>query len=230
MTLTQIRLSEQALDLSLTTAKIANLAVTTGKIADAAVTTVKIADANVTTAKIAGGAVTIDKLNDFRPTAGAGLVLNIASGSVRLDNVISTYAGGTLTLTASSTNYVEVNSSGTVSFNTSGFTAGRYPIATVTTGMSAITLVTDNRSIVDLDADSAVNFITREDASGDGLALDGMDTTFTLANVPVVGSEQVYLNGVLQQSGGADYTISGALITMTDAPVSTDRVLVSYRY
>ena len=220
MALTQIRLSEQALDLSLSTAKIANLAVTTAKINDLA----------ITTAKINGGAVTIDKLNEFRPTAGAGLVLNVASGSVRNDNVVSTYAGSTLSLTDDITNYVEVSSSAVVSFNTTGFTAGKYPIATVVTASGAITVITDKRTIVEIDVDSATTFVIREDASGDGLALNGSDTTFTLANVPVVGSEEVFLNGVLQQSGGADYSISGADVTMIDAPVSTDRVLVNYRY
>lgn len=229
MTLTQIRLSEQALDLSLTTAKIANLAVTTAKINDLA----------VTTAKINGGAVTVDKLSDFRVTAGTGLTVTIAAGSIRNDNVVSDYAGGTdvLAVADNTLNYIESSGAGVVTANTVGYTAGKYPLARVTTVSGVVTAVNDDRTIAEVNSTTADvdNFVTgtmvvRENASGDGLALDGMDTTFTLANTPIVGSEEVYLNGVLQQSGGADYTISGALITMTDAPVSTDRVLVTYRF
>lgn len=61
-------------------------------------------------------------------------------------------------------------------------------------------------------------------------SIDGANTAFSLANTPVAGSEHVYLNGLLQQSGaGNDYTISGATITMAAAPLSGEKILVSYR-
>jgi hypothetical protein len=69
-------------------------------------------------------------------------------------------------------------------------------------------------------------FITAEAPTG---LIDGSNTIFTLANTPVAGSEQVYLNGLLQASGvGNDYTISGSTITLASAPNSGSRVLVSY--
>lgn len=56
-------------------------------------------------------------------------------------------ANGTLTLSASSTNYVEANAStGAVTSNTSGFTGGRIPLYTVVTGASTITSWTDLRN------------------------------------------------------------------------------------
>ncbi len=72
--------------------------------------------------------------------------------------------------------------------------------------------------------------ITREIPSG---AINGTNVTFTLANTPVTGTEHVYLNGVLQDEGALnDYTISGAVITMNDAPSGApgnpDKLLVSY--
>jgi phage-related tail fiber protein len=74
---------------------------------------------------------------------------------------------------------------------------------------------------------NSANFKTRETPAG---ALNGVITTFTLANTPVVGSEEVFLNGLLQEPGaGNDYTISGATITYLAAPVTTDRLKVSYR-
>lgn len=72
------------------------------------------------------------------------------------------------------------------------------------------------------------NFAVRETPSG---AVNGVNTSFTLANTLVSGSEEVYLNGLLQEPGaGNDYTISGATITYLTAPVTGDRVRVSYRY
>ena len=71
------------------------------------------------------------------------------------------------------------------------------------------------------------NFIDKEIPSG---SINGSNTAFTLANTPVTGSEHVYLNGMLQESGaGNDYTISGANITMLSAPLTGEKLRVSYR-
>jgi phage-related tail fiber protein len=73
---------------------------------------------------------------------------------------------------------------------------------------------------------NTAKFITRETPSG---AVNGANTTFTLATTPVVGSEQVFLNGLLQEPGaGNDYTISGVTITYLTPPVATDRLRVTY--
>lgn len=70
------------------------------------------------------------------------------------------------------------------------------------------------------------NFVKKEVPSG---TLNGSNVTFTLANTPTSGSEEVFLNGLLQQSGaGNDYTISTSTITMLTAPLSTDKILVNY--
>lgn len=57
-------------------------------------------------------------------------------------------------------------------------------------------------------------------------------TVFTLAYTPVADTECVYLNGMLQQSGGADYTYSapGSVPTLTfvSTILTTDVVLVNY--
>lgn len=71
------------------------------------------------------------------------------------------------------------------------------------------------------------NFVDKEVPSG---SINGSNTAYTLANTPTSGSEHVYLNGVLLESGsGNDYTISSGTITMATAPVSGDKLLVSYR-
>ena len=72
----------------------------------------------------------------------------------------------------------------------------------------------------------AAKFVTRETPTG---AVNGTNTSFVLANTPVVGSESVFLNGILQEPGvGNDYTISVATITYLTAPVTGDKVRVSY--
>lgn len=71
------------------------------------------------------------------------------------------------------------------------------------------------------------NFIDKEIPAG---SINGSNTTYTLANIPIVGSEHVYLNGILQESGaGNDYTITGASLTMITAPLTGEKIRVSYR-
>ena len=56
-------------------------------------------------------------------------------------------ANGTLTLTASTTNYVYAdNVTGAVSVNTTGVPTGKIPLYTIVTGTSTVTSYTDNRS------------------------------------------------------------------------------------
>ena len=68
------------------------------------------------------------------------------------------------------------------------------------------------------------DFITNETPSG---SIDGSNTTFTLANTPESGTVTLYLNGLLIDPGD-DYTISGATITMTTAPVTGDKLRANY--
>lgn len=71
------------------------------------------------------------------------------------------------------------------------------------------------------------NFVDKEAPTG---SINGSNTAFTLANTPTAGSEHVYLNGLLLESGsGNDYEISGANITMTTAPLTGEKLRVSYR-
>lgn len=74
---------------------------------------------------------------------------------------------------------------------------------------------------------TASNFIDKEVPAG---AINGANVTFTLSNTAVSGSEHVYLNGMLQESGsGNDYTITGAVITFLSAPLSGEKIRTSYR-
>lgn len=68
--------------------------------------------------------------------------------------------------------------------------------------------------------------IVNEQPSG---SVDGINKYFTLGNVPVAGSQQVFLNGILQEVGDlGDYTISGDVISFNFAPESGWTVFANY--
>jgi len=71
------------------------------------------------------------------------------------------------------------------------------------------------------------SLIHNEVPTGD---INGTNAAYVLANTPVANSEQVYLNGVLQQIGPTnDYTLSTATITFNTAPLTGSIILVSYQ-
>lgn len=78
---------------------------------------------------------------------------------------------------------------------------------------------------------------------GNGVSgtVDGVNKDFTLDNTPITGSQQVFLNGMVQTPGD-DYTISGSVITFSEAPQVVifnegeadeeqypDQIMVNYR-
>lgn len=84
----------------------------------------------------------------YYPTAGSGLTLNVGPGTANCAGTIITYAGGTLTLTASTTNYIYLNtaSSCAPATKTTAFTSSDIPLAKVITGSASITSITDDRT------------------------------------------------------------------------------------
>ena len=84
-----------------------------------------------------------------RGATTSGLTWGYYGGNVLVNGVLTQIASGTLALTASATNYIEANpATGAVSSNTGGFTAGRVPLYTVSTGTSTVTSYTDQRIAV----------------------------------------------------------------------------------
>lgn len=70
------------------------------------------------------------------------------------------------------------------------------------------------------------DFVDKETPSG---SINGVNTSFTLSQTPIAGSEHVYRNGQLQADGGVDYSISGTIITFVSPPLTGDALVVSYR-
>lgn len=81
-----------------------------------------------------------------RKDDSAGLTWNFYGGKLMVDGVLTAVANGSVTLTASTTNYVECSRAGVVTKNVIGFTAGAIPLYTVVTGASTVTSYTDHRT------------------------------------------------------------------------------------
>jgi len=81
---------------------------------------------------LGGGAFTIN------PDTTTGLTLGYNAGRIHGGMNEIVVAAGTILLAASATNYIEVDSTGTVWTNTSAFTTGRMPLYTVVTGSTSI--------------------------------------------------------------------------------------------
>jgi hypothetical protein len=143
----------------------------------------------------------------------------LANGTGSTGDVYRVSASGTaLSLTFGVGDYIIYNGSTWEKSDTTD------AVASVAGRTGVVTLTTTDLS----DFGTAVTgkFVTRETPTG---LTNGSNTSFVLANTPVVGSESVFLNGILQEPGaGNDYTISGSAITYLSAPVSGDKVRVSY--
>jgi len=115
------------------------------------------ATGNPAEARTALGAISVadvktSNLQDYANDTGTttGLTYGYKAGSIRSDIIISATSAGTVLLTASTTNYVEVSPLGVVSKNVIGFTSGAFPLAIVVTDVSSITSLTDKRGFVNV--------------------------------------------------------------------------------
>jgi hypothetical protein len=107
----------------------------------------------------------------YWPTAGSNLTLNLAPGTAVCSNVVQTYAGGTLTLAPSATNYVYLDASHNCApaSNSTGFTAATIPIATVVTTSTAISSITDVRTMFVSGGATSSGSVSSVGMAGDGI-------------------------------------------------------------
>ena len=112
----------------------------------------------------------------------AALTLGYRAFLCRFDTTIVTVAAGTLALTNTATNYVEVDAAGTVSANTTAYTLGHIPLGTVVCAGGDITTITEQSATLD---ESATNIFTAQSV----LAATTAHTpaALTLAEQTVVG-------------------------------------------
>lgn len=80
-----------------------------------------------------------------RDSTCSGLQWGYNGGTLLVDGALTPIAAGTVTLTASATNYLEADRSGAVSANTTGYTAGSVPLYTIVCGSATVTSYSDDR-------------------------------------------------------------------------------------
>ena len=161
----------------------------------------------------------------YWPTAGTSLTLNLAPGTAVCSNVVQTYAGGSLTLAPSATNYVYLNPANncTPTSNTTGFTTASIPIATVITTSSAISLVTDVRTLFVSNGVTSPGTVTSVGMAGDGIifspTVTGSPTTTSGTLTPQLLSQSA--NKVLAgPNSGQAATPTFRALAAADLPAS----------
>ncbi|HEV2463535.1 MAG TPA: LamG-like jellyroll fold domain-containing protein [Acidobacteriaceae bacterium] len=128
----------------------------------------------------------------YWPTAGSGLTLNLSAGTANCSGTIATYAAGTLTMTASTTNYVYLStaSSCVPAVKTTAFVAADIPIAEVVASGTAITPITDVRTMYFVaGTSSGAGLSVCADTSGSGTA---QSCTPSPAFTPTTNSCMIY--------------------------------------
>lgn len=73
-----------------------------------------------------------------------------------------------------------------------------------------------------------IKFSDQETPMGE---IDDINDLFLLNNIPVINSEHIYLNGILQSRGdGNDYLITNNEIIFFNPPEKNSKLKCSYRY
>ncbi len=182
---------------------------------------------------VAVGSIGLDKL----VTAGgiAQLVLTNASSVpayVALSGDATITAAGVLTLGAASVGTTKLVDASVTLAKLMTLTTGQLIIGTgagnaqVALSGDATLAATGVLSVNPATVVRVTDVITRETPTG---LVNGANVTYTLANTPKVGTESLFVNGILQEAGaGNDYTISGATITMLYTPAVGDRIKCNY--
>jgi hypothetical protein len=80
-----------------------------------------------------------------RRQSSSGLSWDYFGGRILVDGVSTAIANGSVTLSASTTNYVEATRAGVVSKNTTGFTPGAVALYKIVTGTATVTSYEDHR-------------------------------------------------------------------------------------
>jgi len=187
---------------------------------------------NVEDALVALETVT-DNLDIFKTISVSGQPNIVADGTT---DTITFAAGNDISITTDSTaGIVTIASTGADALTGSlgvervgdDFRADLVTDGGIRVNGNELEIALDSGEIMYHDGTSVVGhaFVVREAPTG---AINGVNTTYTLANTPTNNTEQIFLNGVLQEPGGEDYTISGNSITFVDAPETGDRIRASY--
>ena len=169
------------------------------------------------------------QLRDFRVTKGTGLTVGIASGNYSIGGNDGYYAGvSNQAVVDNATNYVQIDDTGTIDVNQTGFDSLMLPLATVVTLSGAITTITDKRPVFSKGGSGGGGTTQWKQGVPTG-SINSSNTVFTLPDTPDTLSLLLILDGnVLDPGAGDDYTLSGATITFTTAPSTGSKLVYFY--
>lgn len=194
---------------------------------------------------VASGSSTLPSARSLKAGSGITIIDEGPGGHLTISTTTSTSASGSMIAwnEVPSGLYDGVNASfnlsnvptpsGSLMLFVNGVLQKQGPSSDYVTSGTLISLVDPPRQ------DSNVLATYPYSLSGGGLAwmesvagvTNGINVTFTLSNIPVVGTLMLFVNGVLQKQGSdADYTIVGTTITMTYPPRQDSNILASYPY
>ena len=149
--------------------------------------------------------------NDFLVSNGTGLLVNVAAGYAANGAFVAAQASLAIT---NATNYIEVTAAGVASVNTTAFTAGRYPLATVIANAGAITANTDLRAWI-TPKPSADELPSQTGNSGKYLTTNGTATSWGAVSTGLTVGTTAIASGT---SGRILYDNAGVL---GELPVGT---------
>lgn len=143
-------------------------------------------------------------------SATSGLTWAYYGGSMVVDGVLTQVVNGSVSLTASTTNYVEADRSGVVTKNTSGFTAGRFALYEIVTNASVATTYTDRRSPILLDSYVSINV-----AGSSNVTLTAVQARCNILNLTGVltGNINLIIPGLVKEYIIANNTTGAFTIT-----------------
>jgi len=229
------------------------------KLADLSSGSVLVGNAsNIATAVTLSGAVSLDNAGVVSIANNAITNVHISTGTIGLNKLVSGTAGQIIVANGSGVpTYVAMSGDTTVS-TAGAVTIANNAVTTVKIANANVTLAKlvtldsakfiigttagtntqvtlsgdvsiDETGVATVNASTVVkvvDVVTREVPAG---SVNSSNTVFTLANTPKVGTEHVYVNGLLMDEGGSnDYTISGETVTFTFAPTTGDKIRISY--
>ena len=161
----------------------------------------------------------------YWPTAGTGLTLNLSAGTAFCGGAVQSYAGGTLTMTASATNNVYLNTAASCvpAVKTTAFLAADIPLALVVTNTTTITSITDDRTFFVL-AGAAEVYNTAPSAGSTSIAATTMLTPAAAGTFRA----SFYLDQVAAGSGCVGNTTIAVNVIFTDPNALSSTTVTVY--